>query len=446
MRFPEAAPTLIELMREADLNERIPKLVAAGVSPTVGDEYLHWDELRSTPPAGLSRRDWWLGIKLARASQLRDIPLRAVNGTEFRYALPDAALELLHWIDIHAAGEIAVSEAIPDSGERRRYLVSSLMEEAITSSQLEGASTTRKEAREMIRTGRRPRDRDEHMILNNYRAMVELQGVREQPLTPDIVNALHRILTENTLNDPSAAGRPQRPGEARVKVFSPDNQVAHTPPPADQIQARMEAMCRFANDDGHVVFQHPVIRAILLHLWLAYDHPYEDGNGRTARALFYREMLRSGYWLFEYISISRLLLRGPAQYARAFLFTESDEYDATYFVLHQLRTIKKAIEEFHGYIDRKMRETRGLVQRLRSTTLNNRQVALLTHALGHPDADYTVTTHSTSHRVTRQSARTDLQALATQGLLDTRKVGKAVHYVPARDLAGRIAVLSEGHA
>lgn len=445
MRFPEPAPSLVELMRDSDLNERIPRLVAAGISPVVSGQYLHWDELRGkAPPPGLSRRDWWLGIKLARASQWRDLPLRAVDGRQFRYSIPDASLELLHWIDLHAAGEIAVSEAIPDSAERRRYLVSSLMEEAITSSQLEGASTTRREARDMIRTGRRPRDRDEQMVLNNYRAMAELHDLREQPLTPEIVNALHRILTENTLNDPSAAGRPQRPGELRVKVYSPGNQVAHEPPPAEELEARMVAMCQFANGGDNAVFQHPVVKAIVLHLWLAYDHPYEDGNGRTARALFYREMLRSGYWLFEYISISRLLLRAPAQYARAFLYTERDELDATYFVLHQLRTIKRAIEEFHDYIDRKMRETRGLVQRLRMTTLNNRQVALLTHALGHPDADYTVTSHSTSHRVTRQSARTDLQDLTMQGLLNSRRAGKATHYFPIPDLVGRIAALSEG--
>ena len=351
-------------------------------------------------------------------------------------------MELLHWIDQHSAGEIAVSETIPDTGERRRYLVSSLMEEAITSSQLEGASTTRREARDMIRTGRRPRDRDEQMILNNFRAMTELQDLQDRPLGPDVINHLHRILTEGTLDDPAAAGRPQRPGEPRVKVFDPEGNVAHVPPPADELAARMDAMCAFANGSDTGTFIHPVIRAIVLHLWLAYDHPYEDGNGRTARALFYREMLRSGYWLFEYVSISRLLVRAPVQYARAFLFTESDEFDATYFILHQLQTIRQAIEDLYKYIDRKMAETRGLIQRVRATTLNNRQVALLTHALRHSDADYTVTTHSTSHRVTRQSARTDLQDLAERGLLEQRKVGKAVHFYPARDLSGRIAALA----
>lgn len=61
----------------------------------------------------------------------------------------------------------------------------------------------------------------------------------------------------------------------------------------------MTAMCAFPN--GHLpdTFIHPAIRAIILHFWLGYDHPFVDGNGRTARALFYWAMLRQNYSLFE---------------------------------------------------------------------------------------------------------------------------------------------------
>ncbi len=51
-------------------------------------------------------------------------------------------------------------------------------------------------------------------------------------------------------------------------------------------------------------FIHPVIRAILLHFMLAYDHPFVDGTGRTARALFYWSMAHQGYWLMDFISIT----------------------------------------------------------------------------------------------------------------------------------------------
>jgi Fic family protein len=439
MRLPAIAPALADMLDDANIDV-LSRVVRAGIGPTVAGEWVHWDDVRRRRgPNDLAPRDWWFGIALAREHLARPVPLQSSDGRSFTYALPDEVLELLHWIDQHAAGEITVSETIRDPGDRRRYLVNSLFEEAITSSQLEGASSTRKVAKEMLRTGRPPRDRSERMILNNYRAMSMLRGVADRPLTPADVLELHRVVTEATLDDTSAAGRIQGPEEVRVVVQAPDGTVVHVPPPAAELPDRLEAMCRFANGQDVEGFIHPVIRAILLHLWLAYDHPFEDGNGRTARALFYREMLSQGYWLFEYVTISRLLVRAPAQYARAFLQTETDRFDATYFLLHQLRLIRRAIEDLVAYLRNKMEELRETERLLRRTDLNHRQVALLTNALRHSDAEYSVLSHSTSHRVTRQSARSDLLDLESRGLLMRRTVGRKFLFYPAPDLHSRLA-------
>ena len=438
MRLPETAPTVMELLRDEDLVRDLPRILGRTTGPLVDGRYMHWDSLRRrTPPEGLSHREWWLSVAFSRQTTLRSLPLRASDGRSFRYSLPDPVLEMLHWIDQHAAGELVVSEAIKDPGDRQRYLVNSLIEESITSSQLEGASATRRVAKEMLRSGRPPRDRGELMIANNYRAMTSLHDLSTQPLTPEVVFQLHRILTEGTLDDPDAAGRLQRPDEDRVHVEAGDGTITHRPPPAGELPGRLDAMCRFANrEDGG--WMHPVVRAILLHLWLAYDHPFEDGNGRTARALFYREMLASGYWLFEYVSISRLLLRAPAEYGRSFLYTETDSFDATYFVLYHLRILRRAIEELQNYLARKMAELRETLSLLRRADLNHRQIALLSNALKHDGAAYTVHSHAESHRVTRQSARTDLLELEQRGLLERVVVGRRFTFYPARDLRRRL--------
>ncbi len=442
MRLPDSAPSFADLIARPALSSSLPRVLSEVTSPLVGGRYMHWDDLRRrTPPGGLTREEWWLGIVAARQPALRDIPLRAADGRPFHYSLPDPVLELLHWIDQHASGEVMVSETIRDPGDRRRYLVNSLIEEAITSSQLEGASATRQMAKEMLRSGRPPRDRAERMILNNYQAMTELRGLTGQPLTPDVVFQLHRTLTHGTLDDADAAGRLQRPDEERVRVEWSDGTVTHVPPPATELPARLDAMCAYGNGGGEG-FTHPVVRAILLHLWLAYDHPFEDGNGPTARALFYREMLARGYWLFEYVSISRLLLRAPAQYGLSFLHVETDNFDATYFLLYQLGILRRAIEELLAYLVRKMAEVRETENLLRRTDLNHRQIALLTNALRHGDAVYTVHSHSESHRVTRQSARTDLADLGRRGFLERRVVGRRFEFFPARDLRRRLMTAS----
>jgi Fic family protein len=433
------APTFFELLRETDLNDAFPRILTSVPSVDIDGKYLHWDEVsRQPPPSGLTRRELWLGLKFRRTNLSRQMPLLSTGGLNFGYGLTDAALEELHWIDQHGGGEILVSEGVTDPGQRKRYLVNSLMEESITSSQLEGASVTRKVAKEMLRSGRNPRDRGERMILNNYRAMSRLRDMAQRPLDPEMVFELHGILTEGTLDNPDAAGRMQRPDETRVRVFDPEDRVVHVPPPADELTDRMAQMVKFANGDTPESFVHPVVRAIFLHLWLAYDHPFEDGNGRTARALFYWAMLRQGYWMFEYLSISSLLVKAPIQYGRSFLLTETDEFDATYFILYQLKVIRRAVDALMTYLREQMQITRRTISLLRRTELNHRQVALLTHAIRHPDYEYTIASHAQSHGVTRQSARTDLLGLEEHKYLVRRQVGRKFFFYPVGDIQGRL--------
>lgn len=444
MRIPEQAPTLQDLLSSIK-PERFGPILGASVRATDSGKYCHWDDQRRlSPPAGLSAREWWFATKYARAQVLRPLELRDTAGMPFQYALPDAAAELVHHIDQDASGQISVPELVVNPQTRSQYLVRSLIEEAITSSQLEGASTTHGVAKEMLKTGRPARTRDERMILNNYRAMHHVRGWNGTPLEPAMVLELHRVVTEGTLDNPDAAGRLQRPDEERVVVQSrEDGAIVHTPPPAVELPERLEKMCAFANGGLVEGFMHPVVRAILIHFWLAYDHPFEDGNGRTARALFYWSMSSQGYWLTEYLSISRILNNAPAKYARSFLYTETDERDTTYFILYQLEVIKRAIDEMHKYLQRKMAEVRQTEALLRNTRLNHRQIALLTHAVRHPQSSYTYKGHGASHRVVRQSARTDLLHLESLGLIERRKGGgRAVEFLPAADLSERLRAMS----
>ena len=265
------------------------------------------------------------------------------------------------------------------------------------------------------------------MILNNYRGMQAVQRIRGEALALPEVLRLHAMLTADTLDDPEAAGRIQRPGDDRVEIVDlRDQRVLHAPPPAEELPERIEGMIRFANrglDEAGSCTRSS--GAIVLHFWLAYDHPFEDGNGRTARALFYWAMLRHEYWMFEFLSISRQLVEAPARYARAFLHTETDGNDLTYFIVHQIEVILRALDDLDAWIERKIEKTREVEGILKaSTSLNHRQLALLAHALRHPDAAYTIRGHRTSHGVVYATARADLLRLAELGLLDRRRVGK----------------------
>ncbi len=444
MRIPQTSPKLKDLIAEVEQPERMVHLVARTREARTQRHYLHWDKLRRyAPPPGISHREWWMLVKLSRMDALKPIPLSDKAQQSFQFAVPELVMEELHQIDLGAGGLVSIPEPITNPQTRDRYLVSSLMEEAITSSQLEGAVTTREVAKEMIRTGRKPRDTSEQMILNNYVTMQSIRALKAEALSPGLVFQIHRLVTEKTLDDPTAAGRFRRADEKRV-VGDDYGQVFHDPPPAEELADRMAAMCAFANEETPGYFVHPAVRAIILHFWLAYDHPFVDGNGRTARALFYWAMLHSGYWLFEFISISHILRKAPVKYGRSFLYTETDENDLTYFIIAQTQVIRRAIRELHAYIERKTAEAREVESRMRAMDLfNHRQVEIVRHALKHPGWRYTFASHQRSHNVVYQTARTDLLDLAGRGVLEKRKKGKQMIFVAPADLTARLMELEK---
>ena len=441
MRLPQFPPNFEDLIIEVT-PERMIQLARHARTGT--GRYLHWDELRHRPPPeDVSHREWWLALKLFRINALQPICLKDKEGRPFQFAVPEGVLQELHQIDLGTGGLVSIPEPIVNPQTRDRYLVRSLMEEAITSSQLEGAATTRKVAKDMIRTGRRPRDTSERMILNNYLTMQRIRDLKSSALSPELVLEIHRLITDKTLEESTAAGRFRRSDE-RCVVGDDFGQIFHDPPPAGELAERMNAMCDFANGETPAHFIHPAVRAIVLHFWLAYDHPFVDGNGRTARALFYWSMLRNGYWIFEFISISTILRKAPIQYGRSFLYTETDDNDLTYFLVAQTEVISQAIGELHRYIERKAIQLRQAEQDIQALALfNHRQAALIRHALNNPGQRYTVASHQQSHIVAYQTARTDLLDLAKRGVLKMVKKGKPMIFAAPTDVAERLAALEK---
>ena len=441
MRFPQIPPTLQDLMSNLKEPARLGELLSLMQKSLLQRNYFHWDKLRRYPaPEGFTHREWWLALKMSRTG--KPIGLKDKKGKPFAFSVPGLVMEELHQIDLGSGGLVSVPEPMTNPHTRDRYLVSSLMEEAITSSQLEGAVTTRDVAKEMIRTGRKARDTSEQMILNNFAVMQKIRALKASALTPELVFQIHRLVTEKTLEDPTAAGRFRHEDEERV-VADDFGTVFHDPPVAGELPARLEAMCAFANAETPDFFVHPAVRAIVLHFWLAYDHPFVDGNGRTARALFYWAMLHRGYWLFEFISISKILKKAPAKYGRSFLYTETDDNDLTYFLIAQTQVIRRAVLELHEYLERKKTEVKMVESQMRALDcFNHRQVEIIHHALKHPDQRYTIAGHQNSHQISYMTARSDLVDLGNQGILNQKTQGKLRIFLAPADLQERLSKLA----
>jgi Fic family protein len=443
MKRPQNPPNIGEFMRTAQ-PERLNAILGRMNRSGGGDRYLHWDDFRRRPaPEGFSQEEAWVVERLSRNAGLRGIALKDNGGRPFSFGLPDSLSKLLHEID-RGLGVASGLPGIANEGDDRdRYVINSLVQESITSSQLEGAATTRLIAKDMLRSGRPPRDKGERMIVNNFLTMQLVRELRDRELTPALVLEIHGRMTQDTLDKADAGGRFRRADEEVSVVDEIEGTVFHRPPPAGELPGRLAEMCEFANGRSPDYFIHPVVRAIVLHFWLAYDHPFVDGNGRAARALFYWAMLHCKYELFEFVSISEILLKAPVSYYTAFLHTETDENDLTYFILHQAEVIQRAIGALHAYVDEKKKELgEAAGQSGAVRDLNPRQRALVAHALREPGTTYLVMSHMRSHGVSHQTARDDLFGLVKKSLLVVSRAGRSYNFHAASDVRQRLAKLA----
>lgn len=427
----------------AEIGSKHPEFWKIASTPEVretlrqaNDKYLHWDDFRHKPmPAGVSPEEAWLYLKWARVSNMKPTPIKDKAGAPFYYWTADPVLKALNEIDRWSGQMIGAADPSP-LPEREKYIISQLMDEAIASSQMEGAATTRDKAKEMLRTGRRPESIDEKMILNNWRTIQHLREHAAMKMTPDVLREIHALVTRGTLDNPEEVGQFRKSNDIYVSFREEE---VHTPPRHEELQGRIKAFCDFANQDDEESWIHPVLKGIMLHFWLAYDHPFTDGNGRTARALFYRHMLSRGYWLFEYLPLSRYFLRAPAQYVRAYLYTETDDNDLTYFLAFNLRAIRLAFRDLQKYLERKQEENAVSSELLRNHRgLNLRQKNLVLHAIRHPNAAYLFQTHRNLHGIAYDTARRDLLHLEKKGFLKREKQGKAYVFVPADRMMDRL--------
>jgi Fic family protein len=211
--------------------------------------------------------------------------------------------------------------------------------------------------------------------------------------------------------------------------------VYHTPPDFSEIEGFIDELCTFANADkkesekSSGEFIHPVIKGIILHYLMGYLHPFDDGNGRTARSIFYWYVLSRGYWLFEYMPISRIILRSKKKYTLSYLYTEYDDNDLTYFIKYNISCITKAINDLLDYLEKKQSEqnaTKAIIKKIKG--LNQRQADILREMMEHNDEFYSIRKIMLMYSVVYETARTDLLDLEKRGFLTKLKRGREFLY------------------
>jgi Fic family protein len=381
--------------------------------------YLFWDELKYRVTDRTEQIYLWTLMKFLRSEKYDIIPFKQIP---LKYANLPEINKHLHSFDKYLAGNIEIQSKT--LGLQKRYLISSLMEEAIASSILEGAATTRKTAKEMLRQKRKPRNKHEQMVMNGYETMQMIVKRKNEELTPEFLLEIQAMITKETLNHKEDVGKFRDNNEIVVGDNTNPEIVYHKPPDYKKIEKLIKELCDFANNEDDE-FIHPIIKGIALHFLIGYIHPFNDGNGRTARSLFYWYVLSRGYWLFEYMAVSRQILRSKKGYGLSYLYTEYDEFDLTYFIKYNMSAIENALSDLLVYIKMKQEEqvkAEKLIEKLKE--LNFRQANILEEIMKNPEKTFTIKEISEVYHTVYQTARTDLLLLNKMGYVTMKKIAK----------------------
>lgn len=397
-------------------------------------EYLYWDKVKYKEPApkGISKEMLWMVIVYLRESQSLKSPIKDKNGHFFKWSKLDYFEEFFHNLDMDTGGEIFSGKGEIDKTNKQKLITRGIMEEAIASSQLEGAATSRQAAKKMLREGRKPINSSEQMIVNSYLSMRAIEDdYKDKKLSKELLLEMHSLITKDTVDSHGDTPR-IRDGNETVYVGNNYSGIDYYEAPDIQfVNTELERLIKFANDDfENETFIHPVVKAIMLHFWIGYLHPFTDGNGRLARLIFYWYLVKKNYWAFAYLPVSKAIKKSPKQYAMAYVYTEQGGNDLTYFLDYNIRKIKLAVKDFLDYIDKQSNGNIQMKQKCdEKYKLNIRQVQLLQYLYGDPDSRTTLKTHMNVNQISKMTAYNDLKDLIKKGFLISNKRGRNVFYV-----------------
>lgn len=431
-------------LKQPDLDkvphEELAKILSTGtklgvydfVKRTSGKEYLYWDKFSTKEPSPkhFSKEALWIVTKAVRQSKSLESPIKDKHDKIFTWSKLDYFEEFFHELDMNTGGELFITGGVSKTNKQK--LVSrGIMEEAIASSQLEGANTSRQVAKQMLREGRKPRNRSEQMIVNSYLSMKRIEeDYKDKAMSMELILELHSLITDKTEDSEGEIPRLRKRGETIYVTDKLTGLVYHEGPDIAFVKKQFEKLIIFANDqEERDTFIHPVIKAIMLHFWMGYLHPFTDGNGRLARMLFYWYLIKKGYWAFVYLPISKIIKKSPDQYKMAYLYSEQDDNDLSYFIDYNIRKIKLAVKDFNEYLNNKSGENTQMKRKCElAYRLNDRQAYLLQYLQGDPDSRTSLQAHMNINQVSKITASKDLKDLLEKGFLHCIKKGRNKYY------------------
>ena len=359
------------------------------------DRYLSREEIAYRLPVSMPISQFWPVMEGARKKAAISLPLKAQNGQPFWFVI-NKTIEA----QCDAVAEIARRSFVFDELSEQ-IMEEATIDEAVWSSVIEGAFTSKADAARIIRQDKTPTNKSEQMVKNNYQALLYVLDHLDDPITAQTLIDIARIVTHEASDE-------MVEGFRTIPVYVTGREgVVYTPPEAAAVPTMMDDLIAFIAESE----LHPLLKACIAHFYFVYVHPFTDGNGRTARALSYMMLLRTGYDFFRYFSISGLIAEERSRYYKSMRQVEMSGNDMTYFIDYYSamlsRSVGKMKEHLLGHV-----LTEKCMKTLEATgRLNDRQIKGARWLLEGKPGQVTVDAWKKKFRTATETARQDLMLL-----------------------------------
>jgi len=211
-----------------------------------------------------------------------------------------------------------------------------------------------------------------------------------------------------------AAWRDDATGPMQVISGPMGRQKVHfEAPPAECLPLEMVCFLDWLNADTDIP---PLLKAGLGHLWFVTLHPFDDGNGRIARAIGDLLLARADGSPQRFYSLSAQIQRDRKAYYEILERIQKGDMDVTGWLAWFLDSLHRALDQAHQTLDAVLTKAR-FWQRWAATPLNERQVKVLNRLLDGFDGKLTSSKWAAICKCSADTALRDINELLARGVL-----------------------------
>ncbi len=318
---------------------------------------------------------------------------------------------------------------------REEAVLETLTEDIVKTSEIEGEFLNPSEVRSSVAkrlgieiSGLPEASRDVEGVVE---MMLDATQKFEAPLTKDRLFGWHAALfpTGRSGMYRITVGNWRKDDKGPMQVVSGPMgraKVHYVAPEAERLGSEMNRFLKWFNSDNSI---EPVIKSALAHLWFVTIHPFDDGNGRIARAIADLQLARADRTNQRFYSMSAQIMKSKKEYYDILESTQKGSLDVSQWLVWYFDRLTEALESTDNSLSKVLVKAR-FWEKHSTTQLNERQIKMINTLLG----DFVGKLHSSKWakmtKVHRDTARRDIQDLIKKGILsDSGEGGRSTNYI-----------------